>query len=85
MGNPSLRLSEVLFILGNYIASYSIFINLLMSILNGAIGTAYENSVKFCGIYFDNATLTLHNVTLTSQKTYKHNNKNYCSKKNGYK
>ena len=29
--------------LGNYIASYSILINLLMNLLNGAIGTASEN------------------------------------------
>ena len=35
-------------------------------------------------IYYD-VTLTLHNVTLTSQKPCKHNNKCDCSKTNGYK
>ena len=50
----------------------------------GSIGTASANSVESehgctSRIYFDNAgdnvTLTLYNVTLTSQKTCKHNNK----------
>ena len=36
-------------------------------------------------IYFDNVTLTLYNVTLTSQKPCQHNNKCDCSKTNGYK
>ena len=35
-------------------------------------------------IYFDNVTLTLHNVTLTSQKPYQYNNKFDCSETNGY-
>ena len=35
-------------------------------------------------IYFDNVTLTLHNVTLMSQKPCQHNNKCDCSKTNGY-
>ena len=29
-------------------------------------------------MYFDNVTLTLHNVTLTSQKPCQHNNLDYC-------
>ena len=36
-------------------------------------------------IYFDNVTLALFYVTLTSQKTCQHNNKRDCSKTNGYK
>ena len=36
-------------------------------------------------IYFDNVTLTLHNVTLTSHKQYHHNNKYDCNKTNVYK
>ena len=48
-----------------------------------SIRTALANSVEFRGIIpgctsrisFDNVTLTLHNVTLTSQKPYEHNNK----------
>ena len=35
-------------------------------------------------IYFDNMKLTLHNVTLTSQKPCQHYNKCECSKTNGY-
>ena len=31
-------------------------------------------------VYFDNVTLTLHNVTLTSKKPYEHNNKCDCRK-----
>ena len=34
-------------------------------------------------IYFDNMTLTSHNVMLTSQKPCQHNNKCDCSKTNG--
>ena len=33
-------------------------------------------------IYFDNVMLTLHNVTLTSQKPCQHNNRCDCSKTN---
>ena len=56
------------------------------------IGTASANSAKSdhgCSsrIYLDNAsdnvTLTLFNVTLTSQKPCLHNNKCDCSKTNG--
>ena len=36
-------------------------------------------------IYFDNVTLTLHNLTLASQKPCQHNNKCDCSKTNTYK
>ena len=36
-------------------------------------------------IYFDNVTLTLHNVTLASQKPCQHNNKCDRSKTNGLK
>ena len=35
-------------------------------------------------IYLDNVTLTLHKVTLTSQKPYHYNNKCDCSKTSGY-
>ena len=35
-------------------------------------------------IYFDNVTLALHNVTLTSQKPYQYNNKFDSSKTLGY-
>ena len=35
-------------------------------------------------IYFDNVTLTLHNLTLTSQKPCQYNNKFDCSETNGY-
>ena len=48
-----------------------------------SIRAASANSVEFCGsdlgctsrIYFDNLTLTLHNVTLTSQKPCQHDDK----------
>ena len=59
-----------------------------------AIGIASANLVEFRGIrprrctsriYSDNVTMTLHNVTLTSHKTFQHNNKFDCSKTNGYK
>ena len=55
-----------------------------------SIGTASANSVESdlgCTsmIYFDNVTLTLHSVTLTSQKPYQHNNKCDCRKANGCK
>ena len=36
-------------------------------------------------IYFDNVTLSSHNVTLTSQKPCQHNNKCDCSKTKCYK
>ena len=57
------------------------------------IGTAAANSVEFRGIrprmyikeLLDNVMLTLHNVTLISQKQCQHNNKCDCSKTNGYK
>ena len=47
---------------------------------NNAIRTVSANSVDSdlgctSRIYFDNVTLTLHNVTLTSQKPCLHNNK----------
>ena len=35
-------------------------------------------------IYFDNVTLTKHNLTLTSQKICQYNNKFDCSKSKGY-
>ena len=35
------------------------------------------------GIYFDNMTMTLHNVTLASQRPCQLNNKCDCSKTNG--
>ena len=34
--------------------------------------------------YFDNVTLTIHNVTLTSQKLCQYNNKSDCSETNRY-
>ena len=51
------------------------------------IGTAMANSVESdlrCTsmICFDNMTLMLHNLTLTSQKPCQHNNKCDCSKTN---
>ena len=46
-----------------------------------AIGTVSANSVESD---FDNATLTPHNVTLTSQKPCQNNNKFHCSETNGY-
>ena len=53
-------------------------------------GTALANSMESdlgctLRIYFDNVTLMLHNVTLTSQKPCQHKNKCDCSKTNGYK
>ena len=55
-----------------------------------AIETASANSVESdlgctSRIYFDNVTMTLHNVTLTSQTPCERNNKCDCSKTNGYK
>ena len=55
-----------------------------------AIGTASANSVESdlgctSRIFFDNVTLALHNVRLTSQKPCQNNNKWDCSKRNGYK
>ena len=54
-----------------------------------SIGTVSAHSVESdlgctSRIYFDNVTLMLHNMTLTSQKPCQHNNKCDCSKTNGY-
>ena len=54
------------------------------------IGTASANSVESdlgstSRIYFDNVSLTLHNMTLKSLKPCQHNNKCDCSKTNCYK
>ena len=35
-------------------------------------------------VYFDNVTLTSHNVMLMSQKPFQYNNKFDCSETNGY-
>ena len=53
------------------------------------IGTASVNSVESdlgctLRVYFDNATLTSHNMTLTLQKPCQYNNKLNCSETNGY-
>ena len=54
-----------------------------------AIGTASANSMESdlgctSRVYFDNVTLTLHNMTRTSQKPCQYHNKFDCSKTNGY-
>ena len=50
-----------------------------------AVGTASVNFVESdlgctARIYFDNVTLTLHNIILTSHQPYKYNNQCDCSK-----
>ena len=58
-------------------------------IRQNSIGTASANSLESdlgctSRIYIDNVTLTLYNVTLTSQKPCQRNKKCGCSKTNGY-
>ena len=53
------------------------------------IGTTSANSIESdlgCAsrVFFDNVTLTSHNVTLTSQKPRQYNNKYDCSETNSY-
>ena len=54
-----------------------------------SFGTASANSVESdlgctSRIYFDNVMLSLHSVTLTSQKPFRYNNNVDCSETNGY-
>ena len=53
------------------------------------IGTTSTNSVESdlgctLRVYFDNLTLTSHNVTLASQKQCQYNSKFDCDERNGY-
>ena len=68
--------AENTYIVGDCLVSYS------------AVGTASTNAVESdlrctSSIYFDNVTLSLHNVTLTVQLG-QYNNKFNCSETNGY-
>ena len=55
-----------------------------MSIRTASVNSMESDLRCTSRIYIDNVTLTLHNLTPTSQKPYQHNNKCDCRKTNGY-